>query len=142
MSPLCVGWQWLLHIDSDELFHTTAPSVKPHFRQLTEQGVYQVRAGRMLKTPLIRLISFDALCGALIPSSVEAQLRIRDAAVSSAGRGAFFFFLPTPLERRSPASDMRCSRVLGGPWRKGGARQTKSTARFEWLLLLFRSSTR
>jgi hypothetical protein len=37
-SPL----RWLAHLDSDELFYTARPSVKPHFAELERQGIEQL----------------------------------------------------------------------------------------------------
>lgn len=41
-EALAGGFHWLVHIDSDELFYSAAPSVVPHFEMLSSRGIQQM----------------------------------------------------------------------------------------------------
>ncbi|CAN0233960.1 unnamed protein product [Ectocarpus sp. 6 AP-2014] len=47
-----MGLDWLLHLDIDELFFTSEPSVQPHFDRLNELGVEQMTYANHEAVPL------------------------------------------------------------------------------------------
>ncbi|CEM22552.1 unnamed protein product [Vitrella brassicaformis CCMP3155] len=92
------GMDWLLHIDSDELFYTEEPSVKPHFQALTGNGYHQMTYANHEGVPTsidcqdyFAAVSLFRTHPSHVPFTHEAR-RAMHWWVERLGRGQYFAF--------------------------------------------------